>query len=109
MDLLNKRIVEKYIDGIEVMNSRILFSSCVSDAKQFQNRFKHLFESGGSDAHTLNEIGNGYTLINGIGERTLENVKIALLEKKSLSLGSTCTPYVHVKTVLKKIIKGLYF
>jgi predicted metal-dependent phosphoesterase TrpH len=110
MDLLNERIIKKYIDGIEVMNSRILFSSCVDAAKRFQTQYKNfLFEVGGSDAHTLGEIGNGYTLINGVSERTLENIKTALLAKNSLSLGSTCSPYVHIKTVLKKFLNGMYF
>lgn len=110
MDLLNKRIVKKYIDGIEVMNSRILFSSCVDAAKRFQTQYKSfLFEVGGSDAHTLGEIGNGYTILRDIPEKTLENIKTALLAKKSLSFGSTCSPYVHIKTVLKKIINGMYF
>lgn len=109
MDLLNERIIEKYIDGIEIMNSRILFTSCVDAAKHFQSRHNTLFEVGGSDAHTLSEIGNGYTAVSELTEKTLDNVRKALLEKKSLSLGNTCSPYVHVKTVLKKIIKGMYF
>jgi predicted metal-dependent phosphoesterase TrpH len=108
MQLLNKRIIEKYIDGIEVMNSRILFSKCINTAKRFQNQFK-LIETGGSDAHTLNEIGKGYTIINTSNGRDLKDVKKALLLRRSSSTGSVSSPYVHLKTVLKKIIKRKYF
>ena len=108
MNLLNDKIINKYIDGIEVMNSRIIVKSCVKKAKKFNEKY-HLFETGGSDAHTPNEIGNGFTLIRGINDLSLESIRKSLLQKKSMSAGRLSNPLVHGITVLNKIKKGLYF
>jgi len=108
MNLLNDRIIKKYIDGIEVMNSRIIVKSCVKRAKKFNEKYQ-LFETGGSDAHTPNEIGNGFTLIRGIEDLSLESIRKNLLQKKSISAGRLSNPLVHGITILNKIKKGLYF
>ncbi|TFF99340.1 MAG: hypothetical protein EU540_06905, partial [Promethearchaeota archaeon] len=107
MNLLNDNIINKFIDGIEIINSRIIFKKSVTKAKNFNKKYK-LFETGGSDAHTLKEIGNGYTLIRD-ADKSFESIKNSLLEKKSRSMGVLSNPLVHVKTVFNKIKKGLYF
>lgn len=107
MNLLNDNIINKYIDGIEIINSRIIFKKCVTKAKNFNKKY-NLFETGGSDAHTLKEIGNGYTLIRD-ADKSLESIKNCLLEKKSRSMGALSSPLVHAKTVFNKLKKGLYF
>jgi predicted metal-dependent phosphoesterase TrpH len=108
MDLITKELSEKYIDGIEIMNSRIVLKYCIKKAKRFN--LKHqLFETGGSDAHTAKEIGKGYTLINDISDVSLESIKQALLSKKSISKGKLSSPFVHVTTIINKFKKGLYF
>ncbi|MBD3254483.1 MAG: PHP domain-containing protein [Candidatus Lokiarchaeota archaeon] len=100
--------LKRYIDGIEIINSRIILKYCVKRAIEFNERYD-FFETGGSDAHTKEEIGNGYTLVNGISDKSQENVKRSLLSKKSESCGNLSSPFVHLKTVLNKIKKGLYF
>jgi len=108
MDLLTDTIIRKYIDGIEIMNSRIILKRCVKKAKRFNEKY-NLFETGGSDAHTKNEIGNGYTLINDINENSLETIRKGLLAHKSRSMGRLSSPFVHLSTVMNKLKKGLYF
>lgn len=108
LDLLSEKILGKYIDGIEVMNSRILVSRSIDLAKQLQKKHD-LIEVGGSDAHTLREIGNGYTIFRNVEEKSLKVIKEALLSKESFSYGKTCSPYVHMKTILKKILNRMYF
>ncbi len=108
MDLITKEMIESLIDGIEIMNSRIIFKYCVKKAKKFNEKYQ-LFETGGSDAHTLKEIGNGYTLIRDISDVSLESVKKSLLAKKSESKGKLSSPFVHVITLFNKFKKSLYF
>ena len=109
MKLLTDKIIKKYIDGIEIINSRIIFQSCIKKARKY-NQTHRLFESGGSDAHTPNEIGNGYTLIKNTGDLTsLDEIYDALKSRNSISCGHRSSPLVHVKTIFNKIQKGLYF
>ncbi|MGQ4874072.1 MAG: PHP domain-containing protein [Promethearchaeia archaeon] len=110
MKLITEKILKKYIDGIELMNSRIIFKSCISKTQDFLSKYKKtLFETGGSDAHTVREIGNGFTLINNLSDFSLESIKKALLTKNSKSMGHLSSPFVHVTTVLNKLKKGYYF
>lgn len=108
MNLLSDKIIQKYIDGIEIMNSRIILNRCVEKAKKFNEKYK-LFETGGSDAHTKREIGNGYTLIDDIDDFSFETIRKGLLANKSQSIGKLSSPFVHALTVMNKIKKGLYF
>ena len=108
MGIISSDIIQKYIDGIEIMNSRIILKYCVNKAKSF-NKKHQLFETGGSDAHTLNEIGRGYTLIKNVSDFSLQSIKKSLLDKKSESIGKLSSPFVHVITVLNKFKKRLYF
>jgi len=108
MNLLNDEIINKYIDGIEIMNSRIIVKSCIKKAKKFNEKYQ-LFETGGSDAHTPNEIGNAFTLLPEVADLSLESIRKNLLNKKSISAGKLSNPLVHGITVLNKIKKGLYF
>lgn len=105
MELLTKNIVAKYIDGIEVINSRILFSNCIKKARKFKNNH-NLFETGGSDAHHKKEIGNGYTLIQNIEDNSLQAIKQKLIHKQSKSIGEKSSPYFHFVSIFNKILKG---
>jgi len=107
-NLLNDNIIKKYIDGIEIMNSRIIIKSCVRKARKFNEKY-HLFETGGSDAHTPKEIGNGYTLLQEAADISRESIYESLVSKKSKSCGHLSSPFVHAKTVFNKFQKGLYF
>ena len=104
---INDNIIKKFIDGIEIINSRIILKRCVKKARDF-NKIYNLFESGGSDAHSIKEIGNGYTLIQDT-DKSLESIRKSLLSNKSRSLGKLSSPFVHAKTVFNKLKKGLYF
>lgn len=108
MNLLTENIIRKYIDGIEIMNSRIILKMCVKKAKKFNEKYK-LFETGGSDAHTKKEIGNGFTLLEDMNDESLETIRKSLIANKSISMGKLSSPLVHVFTVMNKIKKRLYF
>ncbi len=105
---LGETVIGKHVDGVEIINSRIIFPSCIKKAKKLQNKFG-LFETGGSDAHTYNEIGNGYTLITKPENSSLDAIKQLLLHKKSQSDGKLSSPLVHATTVLNKLRKRIYF
>lgn len=107
MELLTDKIINSYIDGIEIINSRIIFKRSVKKAKGFCKKY-NLFETGGSDAHSNNEIGKAYTEINDVTDNSFESIKKSLLKNKSRSLGSLSSPLVHLKTVVHKIMKGQY-
>ncbi len=105
MSLLNDNIIKKYIDGIELINSRILFSSCIEKARRFKKTHT-LFETGGSDAHHRKEIGNGYTLIKNMNKCSLHAIKRKLMEKQSKSLGKRSSPHFHFVSIFNKILQG---
>jgi len=107
INLLSDNTIKNCIDGIEIINSRIIFKKCVNKARKFN--IKHqLFETGGSDAHSSEEIGNGYTIINDVDD-SLESIRKSLLANKSKSMGVLSSPIVHAKTVFNKLKKGFYF
>ena len=108
MNLLNDSIIKKYISGVEIINSRIILNRYVKKARNFCEKY-NLFETGGSDAHTKNEIGTGYTLINDLSDKSLESVRKSLMLYKSRSMGKLSSPFVHAKTVFAKLKKGHYF
>lgn len=107
INLLSDNMIKKYIDGIEIINSRIIFKRCINKARKFNRKYQ-LFETGGSDAHSNEEIGNGYTIIKDV-DYSLESIRKSLLANKSKSMGVLSSPFVHAKTVFNKLKKGLYF
>jgi len=107
-DLLSDRIIRKYIDGVEIINSRIVFNHCIKKALKFKNKY-NLFETGGSDAHYYKEIGNGFTLIKDFNGNSLNDIKQALLSKRSKSMGKRSSPLYHMITVLNKLKMRQYF
>ena len=107
INLLSDTMIAKYINGIEIINSRIIFKRCINKARKFN--IKHqLFETGGSDAHSNEEIGNGYTFIKDV-DNSFESIRKSLLANKSKSMGVLSSPLVHTKTVFNKLKKGIYF
>lgn len=107
INLLSDTMIKKYIDGIEIINSRIIFKRCINRAREFNIKYQ-LFETGGSDAHSNEEIGNAYTCIKDI-DNSIENIRKNLLANKSKSMGVLSSPFVHAKTVFNKLKKGFYF
>lgn len=108
IELLNENIIQKYIDGIEIMNSRIIFNFCIKKAKEFKNQY-NLFETAGSDAHYFKELGNGYTLITDLVGNSLQDIKKALISKKSKSMGKKSSPLYHLITIINKLKMREYF
>ena len=84
INLLSDNMIKKYIDGIEIINSRIIFKRCINKARIFNRKYQ-LFETGGSDAHSNEEIGNGYTFIKDV-DYSLDIIRKSLLENKSKSM-----------------------
>ena len=103
---ISKTDIEKYVDGIEVMNSRIILKWSVQKARKFGKQHK-LVLTGGSDSHTPEEIGHGFTYIPACKERSLEGVYDSLEYKSSLPAGKLSDPLVHLSTMLFKIKKKL--
>jgi len=89
------------VDLIEGFNSRCLINKFNEMAQKF-GKFVDLPLTGGSDAHTLLEIGNAYTTINA---ESLSEIKKALLKGKIRFFGKLSIPYVHFYTLKKKYIK----
>ncbi|MGV9205011.1 MAG: PHP domain-containing protein [Promethearchaeia archaeon] len=108
MNLLTEKITEKYVDGIEIINARIILRDCVKKAAAYC-KTHGLFETGGSDAHTPQEIGQAYTAIWNYPDLSLESIKNALLKGHCRSMGGLSSPWVHLTTVLHKLKKGSYF
>ncbi|MFO8020292.1 MAG: PHP domain-containing protein [Promethearchaeia archaeon] len=108
MDLLTEGVIERYIDGVEVLNARIILRRCVKKAATFCEDHS-LFELGGSDAHTPKEIGQAYTEIWNYSDTSLRSIKNALLQGYSKSMGSLSSPFVHLSTIFHKLKKGAYF
>jgi hypothetical protein len=106
--LINDKIIKKYIDGVEIMNSRIMFQNCIRKAMDFKTKY-NLFETAGSDAHHYKEIGNGYTLIQTPQITSLEMIKQALLSKQSISMGCKSSPFYHLITIINKLKIREYF
>lgn len=107
LTLLSDNVIKKYIDGIEIINSRIIFKRCIEEARVFNNKY-HLFETGGSDAHTKNEIGKAYTIIENTSNLSIESVRNSLITHKSMSEGNLSPAYVHMFSIMNKLRKGLY-
>jgi predicted metal-dependent phosphoesterase TrpH len=107
MELLNDRTIKKYVQGVEIINSRITFKRSVKKARDFKEKY-NLFETGGSDAHTTKEIGNGYTFFREISEGSFDSIRKNLLSRKSKSIGILTNPLIHTLTILNKLKKGLY-
>lgn len=108
MKLLTESIVKKYIDGIEIINSRIIFNNCVKKASKYNEKYR-LFETGGSDAHTIKEIGVGYTIVKKVSSFSLDDLYESMKYENTISCGRLSSPLVHAKTIINKLQKGLYF
>jgi predicted metal-dependent phosphoesterase TrpH len=104
IEVMGDDIIKNTIDGVEIVNSRILSKGSILKAREFQEQFG-FFRTGGSDAHTLKEIGNAYTFIPTEGSQTQmteDELKKALINKKSESYGKRSNPLVHAITVITK-------
>ncbi|MHA1729455.1 MAG: PHP domain-containing protein [Promethearchaeota archaeon] len=110
LEYLSDETIRKTINGVEIVNSRIIRKKDIFKALEFQQHFD-FFKTGGSDAHTIGEIGNGYTFIPTEEDTeafTMNELKKNLLLKKSESYGKQSNPLVHGFTVLTKLKNKLF-
>ncbi|MBI4297931.1 MAG: PHP domain-containing protein [Chloroflexi bacterium] len=69
-------------DGLEVINARISNRGYTERARHLNEKRYKLAEVGGSGAHSLSDIGMGYTLFYG---QTATDLKKAILEKTTMA------------------------
>lgn len=91
----------KLIDGIEVMNARVLRDNHNEKALGFAVK-NNIAQTGGSDAHSCMEIGKAYTYFEG---STIEDLRKALESKKTKALGKKSSVLVHGISTFAKIKK----
>lgn len=87
------------LDGIEVMNARNIFQWQNEKAKSLAKRLGKA-EVGGSDAHTLYEVGRAYTLADA---SSLEELRVAIKRKTTQGAGTVSIPIVHLTSFVARI------
>lgn len=88
----------KRVHAVEGFNSRVLLARHNNKAKRFA--FDHnLALTGGSDGHFPQELGKGYTIVEG---NTAEDLRKAIKKKTSNCAGKLSSPMVHALTVIAK-------
>jgi predicted metal-dependent phosphoesterase TrpH len=98
------KTLEKYVDAIEVFNSRCILNRFNENAEKLANTL-HKHKLAGSDAHTRNEIGNARTEFE---YNTLEQVRVKLKEKSPIKTkihGKLSGSFVHVYSFLSRFRK----
>lgn len=100
-------------DAVETFNAKSLTNGGNKKAKREAIRL-NIPQTGGSDAHTPDMVGRGFTLIDA-PENTPEAVLKAIAEGRSSSSGKTTPPAAVLKQMLqnaarriKKAVKGDY-
>lgn len=89
------------IDIIEVFNARCRVNSAAIKAKEFAKKY-NLAMTGGSDAHTIREIGN--VTVNLDDFRTPQEF-LASLQRATIE-GKRASPFVHLNSTISKIKKS---
>ncbi|VVB58579.1 PHP-associated [Candidatus Anstonella stagnisolia] len=80
------------LHAIEVFNARAALPSMNQSALEFAAGH-NLAQLGGSDAHTLGEIGAAYTIVNAKDEK---GVRDAIFKRKTKVEGALSSPLVHL-------------
>ncbi len=94
------RDVAKLVDGIEIFNSRTLFWNY--KACELSKEFKKM-RICGSDAHSLVEIGNAYTIVYGKKPETIKDFFKILGKAKVEFFGKRITPGQYIKWMARRI------
>ncbi len=102
VDTLDRRLLEATVDAVEVFNARCLLGRFNKDADRLaEDLGKH--KVGGSDAHTVGEVGNARTLFD-CG--SLEEVHAQLKLGGSINTvveGQLSGALVHVSSILNRL------
>lgn len=88
----------KYIDNIEIFNSRCVKKKYNDNASKFAKKYK-LGETGGSDAHFANEIGHAGIIVE------TDDIYEAILKNNLQVFGKISTNLNHVFTKMLKTWK----
>lgn len=95
--------VTRLLDGVEVVNSRNIFRGQNEKALRLAKRFGKA-EIGGSDAHSLREIGKAYTLA---AASSLEELRTAIRNRMTRGAGGLSNPLVHLASFSASIVHKL--
>ena len=102
VDTLDRRLLEATVDAVEVFNARCLLGRFNKDADRLaEDLGKH--KVGGSDAHTVGEVGNARTLFDC---DSLEEVHAQLKSGGSINTfveGQLSGALVHVSSILNRM------
>ncbi|MGC8831617.1 MAG: PHP domain-containing protein [Thermoproteota archaeon] len=82
------------LDGVEVVNARNLLRKQNAKALELARRFGKA-QVGGSDAHTLREVGQAYTLAEA---SSLEELRLMIRRKMTRGAGELSLPFVHLSS-----------
>ncbi|NHV99822.1 MAG: PHP domain-containing protein [Thaumarchaeota archaeon] len=93
----------RLLDGVEVVNSRNLFRRQNQKALELARRLGKA-ETGGSDAHTLYEVGKAYTLA---AASSLEELRAAIRSRMTKGSGGLSIPLVHLASFSASIVHKL--
>ena len=105
---LHGSVIEKayrLLDGIEVVNARNIFRRQNEKAMKLAKRLGKS-EVGGSDAHTLREVGRAYTLADA---SNIEELRSAIKRRKTQGGGGLSFPTVHLSSTVARIVHTIRF
>lgn len=95
--------VTRLLDGVEVVNSRNIFRGQNEEALKLARRLGKA-ETGGSDAHTLHEVGKAYTLA---AASSLDELRAAIRSRMTRGAGGLSSPLVHLASFSASIVRKL--
>lgn len=102
--ILKEKELRNRINAIEVFNARNIFSK--DNEKAYTIAKKEKFSmTGGSDAHTISEIGSGRTIIKNFG---IDNLKKAILNGETYILGKKLSIVCHFSSIYATLYKKLF-
>lgn len=102
--VLKEKVLRSKINAIEVFNARNIFSK--DNKKAFMIAKREDFPmTGGSDAHTISEIGSGRTIIKNSG---IEYLKKAILNGETFILGKKLSITCHFSSIYATLYKKLF-
>lgn len=97
--------VLRLLDGVEVFNARNVFQRQNERALGLARRLGKA-ETGGSDAHTLREVGRAYTLADA---SSLEELRLAIKNRMTRGAGRLSLPLIHVASFAASLVHTLAY
>ncbi len=97
--------VLQLLDGVEVVNARNFFQKQNERALELARRLGKA-ETGGSDAHTLHEVGKAYTLADA---SSLEELRLMIKRRMTRGAGGLSFPLVHLASFAASLARTLAY